>query len=127
MRIMLHHHQQQRRRASASASASASAAESDGNKNNPIVDPELLSLLACPLTKQPLTEEAVGSEDDASENNNVTGFLLSRAAGARFPVGRGGVPRLRPLQDGEIVGGGAVQEEEDGDAGEAAGGRRRRD
>ncbi len=75
-----------------------------------IIDPELLSLIACPLTKQPLEVEVQGGEGgeggEGGGNDNLAdadAFLLSRAAGARFPVGRDGVPRLRPLQDGEVV------------------------
>lgn len=76
------------------------------------IDPELLSLLACPLTKQPL-EVVQGREGQGTASAS---FLLSRASGARFPVGRDdGVPRLRPLQDGEVVA--VVGEEEDDEQG----------
>lgn len=81
------------------AAESADSSSSSSNSSPPpiSIDPELLELLACPLTKQPL-------EVCHAENGDT--FLLSRAAGARFPVGRGdggGIPRLRPLQDGEVA------------------------
>ncbi len=55
------------------------------------VDPRMLELLACPLTKGPLTYDAERSE------------LISKSARLAYPV-RGGVPILlpseaRPLED----------------------------
>lgn len=95
-----------RRRAFASSAASPGAAEcADSGNNSPprgTIDPELLELLACPLTKQPL---------EVCQAGNGGTFLLSRAAGARFPVGRNGIPRLRPLQDGEVVAVGGAAED----------------
>jgi uncharacterized protein YbaR (Trm112 family) len=112
-----HQHQHEQRRASSSAARSDPA--DGGGGGSTIVDPELLSLLACPLTKQPLVvADVVGKAggDDA----HAAGFLLSRAAGARFPVGRDGVPRLRPLQDGELVVAGV--DDDDDDVGAEGGG-----
>jgi uncharacterized protein YbaR (Trm112 family) len=90
------------------ASVTSAAPGGDlGRGKHPVVDPELLALLACPLTKQPLVEVqgrvAEGGDDDGGSSTSASAYVLSRAAGARFPVGRDGVPRLRPLQDGEVV------------------------
>ncbi len=57
------------------------------------VDPRLLELLVCPLTKTRLEYDAVKQE------------LISRAAGLAFPI-KNGVPLLisdaaRPLDDGD--------------------------
>jgi len=49
------------------------------------VDPKLLELLVCPLTKTTLEYDAAAQE------------LISRAAGLAFPI-RDGVPRMR-LED----------------------------
>lgn len=58
------------------------------------VDPKLLEMLACPLTKTPLAW------------NSATGELISRAARLAYPV-RDGVPVMLPseareLQDEEL-------------------------
>lgn len=58
------------------------------------VDPKLLEVLVCPLTKAPLEYDAAAQE------------LVSRAAGLAFPI-KGGIPRLRledarPLGDGRL-------------------------
>jgi len=49
------------------------------------VDPKLLELLVCPITKTTLEYDAAAQE------------LISRAAGLAFPI-RNGVPRMR-LED----------------------------
>lgn len=56
-----------------------------------VIDPRLLSLLACPVTKHPLEYDAAAQE------------LISRAAHLAFPI-RDGVPILtveaaRPIED----------------------------
>jgi uncharacterized protein YbaR (Trm112 family) len=51
----------------------------------PKVDPKLLEILVCPLTKTTLAYDAAAQE------------LVSRAAGLAFPI-RDGIPRLR-LED----------------------------
>lgn len=58
------------------------------------VDPKMLEMLACPLTKMPLSWDAQRSE------------LVSRAARLAYPV-RDGVPIMlpseaRPLEDDEL-------------------------
>lgn len=58
------------------------------------VDPKLLEILVCPLTKAPL------------EYNPVAGELVSRAARLAYPV-RDGIPIMlpdeaRPLRDDEV-------------------------
>lgn len=63
----------------------------DGAQRHMQVDPRMLELLVCPLTKGPLTYDAERSE------------LISKAARLAYPV-RGGVPILlpseaRPLED----------------------------
>lgn len=60
------------------------------------VDPRLLEMLACPLTKMPLSW------------NPSTGELISRAAKLAYPV-RDGVPIMlpseaRPLEESELSG-----------------------
>jgi uncharacterized protein len=57
----------------------------------PPVDPRLLEILVCPLTKQPLVYD------------RSRGELVSRAAGLAYPI-RGGIPIMlpdeaRPLDD----------------------------
>ncbi len=47
------------------------------------VDPKLLEILVCPLTKQPLQYDAAAQE------------LISRAAGLAYPI-RDGVPIMLP-------------------------------
>jgi uncharacterized protein YbaR (Trm112 family) len=47
------------------------------------VDPRLLEILVCPLTKQPLIYDRAGNE------------LISRAAGLAYPI-RGGIPIMLP-------------------------------
>ena len=49
----------------------------------PQVDPKLLEILVCPVTKQPLTYDREASE------------LVSHAAGLAYPV-RDGVPIMLP-------------------------------
>jgi uncharacterized protein YbaR (Trm112 family) len=49
------------------------------------IDPKLLEVLVCPLTKTPLEYDAAAQE------------LISRAAGLAFPI-REGIPRMR-LED----------------------------
>ena len=49
----------------------------------PQVDPKLLEILVCPVTKQPLTYDREASE------------LISHAAGLAYPV-RDGVPIMLP-------------------------------
>ncbi len=60
---------------------------SDGNlpARRPDVDPKLLEMLACPLTKGPLTWDPEKSE------------LVSRAARLAYPV-REGVPIMLPSE-----------------------------
>jgi uncharacterized protein len=58
------------------------------------VDPKLLELLVCPLTKMPLIYDAAAQE------------LISRTAGVAFPI-RQGVPLMiedeaRPLNDDDM-------------------------
>lgn len=58
------------------------------------VDPKLLELLVCPLTKTRLIYDAAARE------------LISKAAGLAFPI-RNGVPLMiedaaRPLTDGDL-------------------------
>lgn len=48
-------------------------------ENAPAIDPWLLSILVCPLTREPLRFDAAACE------------LVSEAAGLAYPV-RGGVP-----------------------------------
>lgn len=50
-------------------------------KSAPRVDPKLLEILVCPLTKTPLEYDAAAQE------------LISRAAGLAFPI-RDGVPLM---------------------------------
>jgi len=47
------------------------------------VDPRLLEILVCPLTKQPLVYD------------RIRGELVSRAAGLAYPI-RGGIPIMLP-------------------------------
>ncbi len=47
------------------------------------VDPRLLEILVCPLTKQPLVYD------------RARGELISRAAGLAYPI-RGGIPIMLP-------------------------------
>ncbi len=47
------------------------------------VDPRLLEILVCPLTKQPLIYD------------RARGELISRAAGLAYPI-RGGIPIMLP-------------------------------
>jgi uncharacterized protein YbaR (Trm112 family) len=47
------------------------------------VDPRLLEILVCPLTKQPLVYDRARNE------------LISRAAGIAYPI-RGGIPIMLP-------------------------------
>jgi uncharacterized protein YbaR (Trm112 family) len=47
------------------------------------VDPRLLEILVCPLTKQPLIYDRAQNE------------LISRAAGLAYPI-RGGIPIMLP-------------------------------
>jgi uncharacterized protein YbaR (Trm112 family) len=47
------------------------------------VDPRLLEILVCPLTKQPLIYDRLRNE------------LISRAAGIAYPI-RGGIPIMLP-------------------------------
>ena len=55
------------------------------DKNGPQVDPKLLELLACPLTKGPLSWDAKRGE------------LVSRLARLAYPV-RGGIPIMLPSE-----------------------------
>jgi uncharacterized protein YbaR (Trm112 family) len=60
------------------------------------VDPKLLEILVCPMTKGPLVYNA-GTQE-----------LLSRQAGVAYPI-RDGIPIMladeaRPLTDGEMKG-----------------------
>jgi len=58
---------------------------SDSQAENPAqpVDPRLLEILVCPLTKQPLIYDRARNE------------LISRAAGLAYPI-RGGIPIMLP-------------------------------
>jgi uncharacterized protein YbaR (Trm112 family) len=56
-----------------------------GRLNNNLVDPKLLELLVCPITKGPLKWDASRQE------------LVSRAAGLAYPV-RDGVPVMLPSE-----------------------------
>ena len=51
---------------------------------SPIVDPKLLEILVCPVTRQPLKYDAAAQE------------LISQAAGLAYPI-RDGIPIM--LQD----------------------------
>lgn len=69
--------------------------ESDDERAN-AVDPKLLELLVCPLTKTRLIYDAAAGE------------LISAAAGLAFPI-RNGVPLMiedaaRPLTDDDLKG-----------------------
>ncbi len=55
------------------------------DKNEPQVDPKLLELLACPLTKGPLSWDPERGE------------LVSRLARLAYPV-RGGIPIMLPSE-----------------------------
>lgn len=55
------------------------------SKDEPQVDPKLLELLACPLTKSPLSW------------NPERGELVSRLAKLAYPV-RGGIPIMLPSE-----------------------------
>jgi hypothetical protein len=57
--------------------------ENDPNDGSPRVDPRLLELLVCPLTKGPLTYDA------------AAGGLVSRQAKLAYPI-RGGIPIMLP-------------------------------
>ena len=59
--------------------AAKTASESNTNGSDPGVDPRLLEVLVCPVTRSALTYDR-----DANE-------LVSRAAGLAFPI-RNGVP-----------------------------------
>jgi uncharacterized protein YbaR (Trm112 family) len=65
---------------------------SRGQGNSKAIDPKLLELLACPLTKGPLEYDAENSE------------LISRSAKLAYPV-RDGIPIMLPSEaralDGE--------------------------
>ncbi len=63
------------------------------SEKSAIIDPKLLEVLVCPLTKAPLTF------------NRETMELISRQAGLAFPI-RDGIPIMlpdeaRPLDDAE--------------------------
>ena len=63
------------------------------NEKSATIDPKLLEILVCPLTKTPLTF------------NRETMELISRQAGLAFPI-RDGIPIMlpdeaRPLDDAE--------------------------
>ena len=62
--------------------AAAETARADAHDD---MDPLMLDLLVCPLTKQPLTFDAAAHE------------LVSDAAGLAYPV-RGGIPVLLPSE-----------------------------
>lgn len=55
---------------------------SDAPKESTKVDPKLLELLVCPITKTRLEYDAAAQE------------LISRAAGVAFPI-ENGIPRMR--------------------------------
>ncbi|MGH1418977.1 MAG: Trm112 family protein [Hyphomicrobiaceae bacterium] len=57
--------------------------ETSKKASEPSVDPHLLEILVCPLTKTRLTYDAANSE------------LISTAAGLAFPI-RDGVPLMTP-------------------------------
>lgn len=68
--------------------------EDDGDNDTTVVDPKLLELLVCPLTKTRLVYLASTRE------------LLSKAAGLAFPI-RNGVPLMieeaaRKLSDADL-------------------------
>ncbi len=52
-------------------------------QTNAALDPKLLEILVCPLTKGPLTYDRAASE------------LISRAAGLAYPI-RDGIPIMLP-------------------------------
>ncbi|MBW4023549.1 MAG: Trm112 family protein [Proteobacteria bacterium] len=56
---------------------------SDAAPPQQAVDPRLLEILVCPLTKQPLVYDRTRNE------------LISRAAGLAYPI-RGGIPIMLP-------------------------------
>ena len=63
-------------------------------RRQPPIDPRLLEILVCPLTKGPLSYDATKQE------------LLSRQAGLAYPI-RDGIPIMlvdeaRPLTDDEM-------------------------
>ena len=53
------------------------------NENTPTLDPRLLEILVCPVTKQTL------------EYDRAAGELISRAAGLAYPI-RDGIPIMLP-------------------------------
>ena len=57
----------------------------NGDDKRSGVDPKLMELLACPLTKGPLSWDAANNE------------LVSRAASLAYPV-RGGIPIMLPSE-----------------------------
>jgi hypothetical protein len=57
--------------------------DNDPNDGSPRVDPRLLELLVCPLTKGPLFYDAAAGE------------LVSRQAKLAYPI-RGGIPIMLP-------------------------------
>ena len=59
-------------------------------KDIPAVDPELLSILVCPIGLSPLELEG--------------GRLVCKRCGTRFPIEPGGVPNLLP-ESGELPAG----------------------
>lgn len=70
--------------------ASNEADTDDRRERRMAIDPKMLELLACPLTKGPLTWDR--------ENNE----LVSKAAKLAYPV-RGGVPILLPSEARQLT------------------------
>ena len=64
--------------------------ESQGPRNPP-VDPRLLEILVCPVTKGPL------------EYDRAAGELVSRKAGLAYPV-RDGIPIMLPEEARQLEG-----------------------
>ncbi len=59
--------------------------EDNGRERRSAIDPKLLELLACPLTKGPLSWDAANNE------------LISRSARLAYPV-RDGIPIMLPSE-----------------------------
>lgn len=63
--------------------ADTPSAPTEADPPQQAVDPRLLEILVCPLTKQPLVYDRAKNE------------LISRAAGLAYPI-RGGIPIMLP-------------------------------
>ena len=71
------------------------SSEKGENREQKMVDPKLLEILVCPLSKAPLVYDKTANE------------LISKSAGLAFPI-RNGVPILlideaRQLEEGDFI------------------------